>query len=173
MHNKLSPSLQRKSTKRLLQALRIRSSISQSESRDVIDRILELPDAQAHFGRDLALLDKVAVVMDEATNILGSHDTGDPAIAAETEAIELLLQSKRINPGGGGGGGANPGGGGGGTTSDSAIALLGKSNNTKEVGEETGRAQTTGTSGSKLPPEWQHGIDGYFNRLEGKRAVVQ
>ena len=51
--------------------------------------------------------------MDEATEILARPETGSPAIAAETEAIELLLQSKRINPKGGGGGGSNPGGGGG------------------------------------------------------------
>ena len=42
---------------------------------------------------------------------------GAPAIAAETEAIELLLQAKRQSPKGGGGGGSNPGGGG---TADSA-----------------------------------------------------
>ena len=109
--------------------------------------------------------------MEEAHAILASNETGDPAVAAETEAIELLLQSKRINPKGGGGGGANPGGGGGGDTSDSAIALLGKSNNTKEVREETGQGQTTGTFGTKLPAEWREGIDEYFNRLEGaKRA---
>ena len=82
----------------------------------------------------------------------------------------MLLQSKRINPNGGGGGGANPGGGGGGDTSDSAIAMLGKSNKTKEVREETGMGQTTGTTGSKLPPEWRAGIDEYFNRLEGEKS---
>ena len=58
------------------------------------------------------------------------------AIAAETEAIELLLKSKKINPRGGGGGGANPGGGGGGTTNDSALALLGAGLNEKEVRED-------------------------------------
>ena len=139
--------------------------------RDVIERILELEDAQANFGKELALLDQVAGVMDEAQTILESNDTGKPAIAAETEAIELLLASKRINPnGGGGGGGSTPGGGGGGDDADSAIALLGKSNETKEIREETGNTQTTGTTGSKLPPEWREGIDEYFNRLEGQRS---
>ena len=139
--------------------------------RDVIDRINELEDAQANFGKELALLDQVAGVMDEAEGILESNDTGKPAIAAETEAIELLLASKRINPnGGGGGGGSSPGGGGGGDDADSALALLGKSNETKEVREETGNTQTTGTTGAELPPEWREGIDEYFNRLEGKRS---
>ena len=139
-------------------------------TRDVVERILELPDAQANFGKELNLLNNVAGVMDEARGILESHETGKPAIAAETEAIELLLASKRINPkGGGGGGGSSPGGGGGGDDADSALALLGKSNETKEVREDTGNTQTTGTAGAKLPPEWREGIDEYFNRLEGQR----
>ena len=140
-----------------------------TRTRDVIDRIKELPDATQHFGKEIALLEKVASVMDEATAILSVNETGGPAVAAETEAIELLLQSKRINPGGGGGGGANPGGGGGGDTTDSALALLGKSNSTKEVREETGQGQTTGTTGAKLPAEWRQGIDEYFNRLENAK----
>ena len=40
--------------------------------------------------------------------ILARPETGGPAIAAETEAIELLLKSNRINPNGGGGGGRRP-----------------------------------------------------------------
>ena len=139
--------------------------------RDVVERILELPEAEANFGKELGLLNQVAGVMDEAQGILEKLDTGKPAIAAETEAIELLLASKRINPKGGGGGGSTPGGGGGGEgDADSALALLGKSNETKEVREETGNTQTTGTSGAKLPPEWREGIDEYFNRLEGQRS---
>lgn len=140
---------------------------------DVIQRILALPDAEAHFAKDLALLRRVVPVLAEAREILAAHDTGSTAIAAETEAIELLLQSKRINPNGGGGDGANPGGGGGGTTTDSAIALLGASRNTQETREETGTGQTTGTGGAKLPAEWRAGIDEYFNRLESKRARIQ
>ena len=41
--------------------------------------------------------------MTEASTILARADTGSPAIAAETEAIELLLQSRRFNPNGDGG----------------------------------------------------------------------
>ncbi len=36
--------------------------------------------------------------MDEAAGILARPNTGKAAIGAETEVIELLLQSKRINP---------------------------------------------------------------------------
>ncbi|MFO1020100.1 MAG: hypothetical protein U0903_05315 [Planctomycetales bacterium] len=101
-------------------------SVTQEKLKDrvvtVNKKISELPDAQADFGKEMELLAAVAGVMEEATEILARPDTGRPAIAAETEAIELLLRSKRINPKGGGGGGSSPGGGGNGNTSDSAIA---------------------------------------------------
>ena len=133
----------------------------------VIERIRDLPDGEAQFGKEIQLLTLVAQVMNEATEILARPDTGAPAIAAETEAIELLLQSKRINPkGGGGGGGATPGGGGGGTTQDSALALVGGGVNDKEVREDRGISQATGQSGPALPEEFRAGLDEYFNRLE-------
>jgi len=133
----------------------------------VIARIGELPDSQMHFGKELAMLASVDSVMTDASDILRRPETGAPAIAAETEAIELLLRSKRINPRGGGGGGSSPGGGGGGNTSDSAIALLGKGTNQKEVREDRGVTQSTGETGVVLPEEFRRGLDQYFNRLGG------
>ena len=132
----------------------------------VIGRIRQLPDAENEFAYEIGLLGKVSGVMNEAKEILASPETGSPAIAAETEVIELLLQSKRINPRGGGGGGANPGGGGGGKTVDSAMALLGSGVNQKEVREDHGVSQATGESGPVLPEEFRAGLDEYFNRLE-------
>ncbi|MEO1618369.1 MAG: hypothetical protein AAFV88_21130, partial [Planctomycetota bacterium] len=85
----------------------------------VIERIEALPDAEKHFSKELKMLASVDVVMAEAVEILSRPDTGSQAIAAETEAIELILRSKRINPKGGGGGG---GGGGAGLSSSSAGA---------------------------------------------------
>jgi hypothetical protein len=144
-------------------------SKTQDGLRDRVDkvtqRIRELPEGDEQFAKEIALLTKVSQVMDEATGILARPETGNPAIAAETEAIELLLQSKRFN-GGGGGGGANPGGGGGGTTTDSALSLVGKSVNEKEVREAPRTSQATGETGSTLPEEFRTGLDAYFNRLE-------
>lgn len=132
----------------------------------VIERIRQLPDAENEFGKEIALLDRVSTVMDDAATILAGSETGPPAVAAETEAIELLLQSKRINPKGGGGSGANPGGGGGGTTQDSALAMLGAGLNEKEVRENPETEQASGESGTELPEEFRHGLDQYFDRLE-------
>lgn len=133
----------------------------------VIDRIRDLPDGDSEFAPEIQLLGAVFNVMDEAAAILRQPETGGPAIAAETEAIELLLQSRRINPnGGGGGGGATPGGGGGGETNDSALALVGRGDNEKEVREDRVVTQTTGDTGRSLPEEFRAGLDTYFERLE-------
>ncbi len=132
----------------------------------VNDRIRQLPDADNAFAYEIDLLGKVSGVMNEATEILVRPETGSEAIAAETEAIELLLRSRRIKPGGGGAGGANPGGGGTGKTVDSAMALLGSGVNQKEVREDRGVSQATGESGPVLPEEFRAGLDEYFNRLE-------
>lgn len=132
----------------------------------VTERIRNLPDGESEFAPEIKLLTVVAAVMDETTGILAQPETGRPAIAAETEVIELLLQSRRIKPGGGGGGGSTPGGGGGGKTTDSALALLGGGVNDKEVREDQGVSQSTGESGPVLPEEFRAGLDEYFNRLE-------
>jgi hypothetical protein len=140
----------------------------QDRTEKVTERIRELPEGESQFPKEIALLTQVAGVMGEAAEILDRPDTGRPAIAAETEAIELLLQSKRINPkGGGGGGGSTPGGSfAGGKTVDSAMALLGGGVNEKEVREDRGVSQSTGEAGPSLPEEFRAGLDEYFNRLE-------
>jgi hypothetical protein len=138
----------------------------QERTEKVTQRIRELPDGEAQFGREINLLGVVAQVMAEATGILARPETGSPAIAVETEVIELLLQSRRFNPGGGGGGGSIPGGGGGGTTNDSALSLIGRGINEKEVREAPGAAHATGDTGATLPEEFRTGLDAYFNRLE-------
>jgi hypothetical protein len=133
---------------------------------EAIDAIRELPNAAA-FGREVGLLTRVEQVMREAQSFLAAADTGPPAIAAETEAIELLLQSRRAGGGGGGGGGWVPGGGGGGTTQQAALALLGSGEEraARPVPRVTGQA--TGTAGSQFPAEFRSGLDAFFSGLEG------
>ncbi len=134
---------------------------------EVVTTIRELPEGEKRFGKEIGLLSQVARVMDQATLTLAEPQTGPEAIAIETEAIELLLQCKRINPnGGGGGGGSSPGGGGTGTTQDSALALLGSGLNKNEKREAREVTQTTGETGRVLPEEFRAGLDQYFNRLE-------
>ncbi|MEZ6138801.1 MAG: hypothetical protein R3C53_28275 [Pirellulaceae bacterium] len=150
-----------------------RLSQTQSTLRDrtdaVVKAILDLPMGDQRFAKEIDLLSAVSTVMEDAQNILASSDTGSKAIAAETEAIELLLQCKRINPKGGGGGGSSPGGGGTGTTQDSALALLGSGLNQNERREARDVMQATGDTGRVLPEEFRAGLDAYFERLEQGR----
>ena len=136
-----------------------------SRTEQVVHRIKQLPKPEG-FAKEIDLLNLVENVLQEARDILVSPNTGSQAIAAETEAIELLLQCKRINPKGGGGGGTSPGGGGSGDTQDSAIALVGAGVNVKEKRRASEVSQTTGKSTQQLPEEFRAGLDEYFSRLE-------
>jgi hypothetical protein len=147
-----------------------RLSVSQTGFQErtdkVVERIRALPDGEADFAKEIALLGQVSRVMKNATKILATPETGPPAVAAETEAIELLLKSKRINPNGGGGSGSTPGHGGGGDTQDSALTMLGAGLNQKEVRESPGTQQSVGETGPVWPEEFRAGLDKYFSGLE-------
>lgn len=135
---------------------------------DVTQKIRELPNGEVSFMREIALLSRVRQVMREAQQLLAQPNTGPEPIAAETEAIELLLQARRINPkGGGGGGGSTPGGGGTGDTEQSALALIGAGAEQNAQSQERVVGQATGVSGSALPAEFRSGLDAYFGALEG------
>jgi hypothetical protein len=121
------------------------------------------------FASEVRLFRAVEQVMAEAGGILARPDTGRRAIAAETEAIELLLQSQFGGGGGGGGGGGSPGGGSGGTTRDSALARLGEGINARARLEAPEEEQAIGRSGRVLPEEFRDGLDAYFNALERGR----
>ncbi len=129
--------------------------------------ISKLPKAQS-FKKEMKLLAQVTEVMADAYKLLDKQDTSAPAVAAETEAIELLLETRRQPPGGGGGGGGNSPGGGGGAAAaqNAALADIGPGGDpTAKVNErETGQA--TGKAGKEFPDEFKTGLDAYFNSLE-------
>lgn len=146
---------------------------TQNDLRDRIDGVVEdilaLPDAP-EFGRELQLLSLVSDVMRQAHAVLARPDTGAEAIAYETEAIELLLQSKRqqSGEGGGGGGGSNPSGGNQGGGNGSALSDIGPQGTAGEGAPPLSREvdQSTGKAGRELPEEFRRGLDSYFNALE-------
>ena len=140
--------------------------------RGAFDDIQRLPQGNEKFGRELKLLGAVMQVMTEAAGLLDQPETGAPTIAAETEAIELLLQAKRQNPNGGGGGGSNPGGGGtADSASESALADLGAGADAESSVEARPVGQSTGKAGRELPEEFKTGLDAYFNKLESGGAL--
>lgn len=132
--------------------------------------ITALPNALTDFTKEINLVNKVVSVMQEATGILAGRDTGPAAIAAETEVIELLLQSKR-NGGSGGGGGGGGGSSGGGLGpeffSTSPLSIMGGATG-KPPSAPRAVGQATGLSGKEFPAEYKSGLDSYFSRLEGR-----
>ena len=133
--------------------------------------IVALPQGSTKFAKELRLLSAVVSVMDEAQGILEKPETGPTAIAAETEAIELLLQTKRQGQKPGGGGGANPGGGGRAATAMSAaLADLGPGSDAASLVATRNVGQATGRAGKEFPDEFKPGLDTYFNLLEGPAA---
>jgi hypothetical protein len=140
-------------------------------TRGAREDILMLENGGQRFGKEVRLLSAVSQVMDEATLILGKPDTASEAIAAETEAIELLLQARRPNPKGGGGGGDSPGGGNGSqTASQAALAELGPGSAAETKPDQRPVGQSTGKAGKQFPEEFKAGLDAFFNALEGKGA---
>ncbi len=132
---------------------------------DVVIKIRELPESAAKFAKEIGLLTQVESVMHEAHGLLARPDTGPPTIAAETEAIELLLQTKRCK-GGGGGSGSTPGSGGTGDTDTPALALVGRGDESNAVRDSRTVQDSTGSSGRQLPAEFRSGLDTYFSTLE-------
>lgn len=145
------------------------------ETREIANEIRLLPEANTGFiQEELAKVAKAAVVMDEAESILARPETGNEAIAAITEAIEILLAVKREpNTPGGGGGGNTPGGG----SSAKGLASILAALRLKGMGDDSGTAfiekrspkQATGKAGRVLPEEFRQGLDAYFNVLEGRQ----
>ncbi len=136
---------------------------------NVVTDIRALPLGDQKFGREIGIISAAAGAMSDAIDILAEPETGGRAIAAETEAIELLLQSRRANPkGGGGGGGSTPGGGGSGNTDRVALELYGPGSDPNAKIESRGVQQSTGNSTDQVPAEFRDGIDAFFNALESR-----
>ena len=56
---------------------------------DVTERIRELPDGQAMFGKEIAILSRVEEVMREASHLLARPDTGPEPIAADHDLSDF------------------------------------------------------------------------------------
>jgi hypothetical protein len=134
----------------------------------VVARVKDLPNGAEKFSDEVQRLDRVDWLMEESIEILNRPETGKESLAVQTEIIELLLESKRINPKAGGGGGATPGGGGKGDTADAAIALVGSGIDLKGKTEEREVLQSTGSTGSMFPEEFRDGLNRYFQLLEDR-----
>lgn len=134
-------------------------------TKNVIEAIEKLPDAETEFAKELGQLESAKKAMVDADQRLHKPDTGPVAVAAESEAIEWLLLARRMGSGGGGGG-STPGGGGGGTTNVSALALAGRGDAPQAKVDKRPVAQATGTVTDEVPAEMRTALDRYFAGLE-------
>ena len=134
-----------------------------SDSREVAAKIRALPNAGAGLIQaQLQKVIKATVVMDEVQEILSQPDTGPKAIAAITEVIEILLETRRI-PNAPMVMKAPP-------TSSPALRLLGLGDDSsKAFIEKRVPQQATGKAGRILPEEFRQGLDTYFDALEGRK----
>ncbi|MGB0154806.1 MAG: hypothetical protein ACPGFB_12310 [Verrucomicrobiales bacterium] len=146
--------------------------LTQEDLRERVDEVIleieELPNAREHFMNEMQLLSLVSDVMRQARAVLARPDTGMEAIAAETEVIELLLQSNRQKNSGGGGGGSSPGGGAEASSNGASLNDISLDGGESRASGPSDRAadQSTGQTGRKLPEEFRRGLDQYFNALE-------
>lgn len=133
------------------------------------NRIKSMPLGQENFEKEIELLVQTGQAMGDALAVLGEPDTGERAIGAETEAIELLLQTQR-NPGSGGGGESRARSGMAGMMRR-FMERLGGAGASGEPGGREKRSvdQATGKGGRELPEEFRSGLDEYFNALEKDR----
>ncbi len=135
----------------------------------VVEDIRSLPNGEQNFGKEIQLITAAGAAMQDAVDILGRPSTGQEAIAAETEAIEILLAAKRANPkSGGGGGGSTPGGGGQGDTDQAALAMHGPGADVGAKVQARDVEQVSPDASSELPAEFRDGLDAFFNALDSR-----
>jgi CTP-dependent riboflavin kinase len=140
------------------------------KTQSAVEEIEAIQDGALKFAKEVGLLRSVAKVMNEAGEILAAPDTGGRAVAAETEAIELLLQAKRSASKGSGGGGTSPGEGGrADKASSTALSDLGPGTDAGSGVAARPVGQATGRAGREFPEEFKAGLDSYFNLLEGTK----
>lgn len=136
----------------------------------LVDTIGDLPNATLNFSGEMEVLGAASSAMVDASKTLVSPETGPVAIAAQTEAIELLLRSSKSSPESGSGEGGSSVGSNGGETDQAAIALLGRGMDQlakiRDAEVEMAVSQQTG----EIPERWRAGLQDYFNELESRRS---
>jgi hypothetical protein len=137
----------------------------QERTLNVSQDIRALPNAMKNFDKELSKLKKGVQAMDEASALLTDLKVGAHTNAAQTAAIEALLEARR--GGGGGSGGGDDGGGSmaSGTTRRLPMDMIGPGRDAgakiapRQVGEGVGK------TGRQLPEEFREGLDSIFNEL--------
>jgi hypothetical protein len=136
----------------------------QERTLNVSQDIRAIPDAAKNFDKELSKLKKGVQAMDDASALLTELNVGKQTNAAQTAAIEALLEARRS---GGGDGSGNSGSGSmaSGTTRRLPMDMVGPGRDAgarvtpRQVGEGVGK------TGKQLPEEFREGLDSIFNEL--------
>jgi len=118
--------------------------------------ILDLENA-SDFEEESAQIQTARMAMKDAAEVLAKPDTGPAAIAAETEAIESLLEAKRSR---------GPLTRQGANLDGTALALLGAADEQEARAPQRAVQQSSGKLTKEVPEEFRYGLDQYFEDLE-------
>lgn len=140
------------------------------ERTDAVLQKLKNYEFAASFGEQIGKIENASKVMKEAAGIIGRPNTGGEAVAAESEAIEILLAVKRAGEPKAGAG-SDPGSGSTGDTSNPALAMIGQGIDAKARPEAPANEQSTGKAGRQLPDEYRQGLDKFFEAVESGTAL--
>lgn len=132
----------------------------------VIDQLESEPQGVVGFAAEIEVLGLASAAMVDAAKTLVSPETGKVAIAAQTEAIELLLRSNKSKADGEGGSGGGAVGSSGGDTSESALRLVGRGLNERAIRRAAETKPTTRRIEQEIPLRWRSGLRRYYDRLE-------
>jgi FtsZ-binding cell division protein ZapB len=152
----------------------IRLSEAQDLLRDrldvVIDGLRTSRKSAVDYESEIEVLTAASAAMVDATKTLVQPETGPPAIAAQTEAIELLLQSNKVSPeSAGGGGGSASASGSGGETTQAAMALIGRGVRAVAERRVSETETVSGADRAEVPERYREGVARFFDRLEQRR----
>ncbi len=133
----------------------------------VIDRIIAIPDGEKDYGRDIQRLTAAVEAMRDAQMLLEKSETAGPTIAAETEAIELLRNSRKGGKKNGAGSGGNPGDGSRtGADLDSFVELLDSKPTDGLARPDRNTELSAGNETDSVPSEFRSGLDRLYQAME-------
>lgn len=144
----------------------------QERALDVISDIEALPSGGERFDRELGKLRSAVTEMEKASELLVDLKAGAATLAAESQAIEALLASRRQSDKVGKGSGSDGGGAGslaGGRTNRSPLELIGPDEDAGAYDDPRDVGAATGTAGAPLPEQYREGLDAFQNGLHRLR----
>ncbi len=132
----------------------------------VIDRIIAIPNGEEDYGRDIQRLTAAVEAMRDAQMLLEKGETAGPTIAAETEAIELLKNSKKGKKNGKGNGGNPSDGNRTGADLESFVELLDSKPTDGLARPDRNTELSAGNETDSVPSEFRSGLDRLYQAME-------